>query len=462
MSMGKRIVIFGLGKIFEKYKKYIPEKDEIIAYIVNDENLHGKSIHGAKIYSPNYVLELEYDLIILMSDYAMEMKIQLLKIGCSESKIVHYVDYFNFESNFEIQKYISTDDDSFKKSCLIITSMLGYHGGALVAVYMALELQKRGYRTIIVADKAETRFLKEFLDKGLSFYIISNLQYLSWQNLKWVNVYDYIIVNTYPMVKCALEISKHKKVLFWLHESIQAFSAMDYWIEEIRENIDRENLRICAVSKIAKNNFIKKVKDVEIQILPYGIPDMGFENIKNVEKKGLNFGIVGEIYPEKQQLLFLQAVDLLGNEYRQDSRFFIVGAPVNKAYTEKVLTYAEKLENVVITGELSREEINVIYNQLDVLVIPSEETMSLIATEAMMKGKVCIVSDAAGMAEYVEVGENGLICRWGSVISLEEQMTYCLKNVSKLEKIKGSARKTYEDKFSLYEFGNRLEKLLLE
>ena len=113
-----------------------------------------------------------------------------------------------------------------------------------------------------------------------------------------------------------------------------------------------------------------------------------------------------------------------------------------------------------IMGERTRDALEEIYPQIDVVVVPSsQEAMSLVTTEAMMYGKVCILSDIAGMADYVEDGKNGFIFRSDDVNSLVKHMAYCIENREKLRVLGGNARKTYSQYFSMKAFGDRLEQI---
>lgn len=112
-------------------------------------------------------------------------------------------------------------------------------------------------------------------------------------------------------------------------------------------------------------------------------------------------------------------------------------------------------------GGLSRSEIHERYGEIDVVVCPSrEETASIVVTEGMMYGKVCIVSEVAGMAAYIEDGENGIICESENHVNLCDKMKWVIKNRKNLQTMGKRARETYEKYFSMESFGERLEKEL--
>ena len=91
-----------------------------------------------------------------------------------------------------------------------------------------------------------------------------------------------------------------------------------------------------------------------------------------------------------------------------------------------------------------------------------EDSLPIVATEAMMYGKVCIVSDKTGTADYLEDEKNGLICKAGDPKDLCRKMRWVIKNREKLKTMGSEARKVYEKHFTMDNFGKRLEEALKE
>lgn len=88
--------------------------------------------------------------------------------------------------------------------------------------------------------------------------------------------------------------------------------------------------------------------------------------------------------------------------------------------------------------------------------------MSIVVTEGMMYGKACIASDKTGIAQYMEDGENGLICKAEEPADLCEKMRWIMQNQEKLSVMGSRARQTYETYFTMKAFGQRLEGVLQE
>lgn len=451
-----KIAIFGTGQVYRENRERLDKEDKIVAFLDNDQCKQGGFVDGVPVFSPEKIRDLSYDKIVIMSDYAVEMRNQLLEEGCTEDTLVHYYEYFGEKCPIAIEWDLTKEEK--QKSYLFITSDADYHGGAMVTVYAAQELMRRGYRIAIIAAAGNKVFVEEFHKKGIEIKINQNLPYLKWDHLKWVLDFQKIIVNTYPMVLCALEISNQRSVSLWLHESEFIYSEMFYWEERIKKEIVNQNLDIYAVSDNAKQNFIKNVIPCSIGILHYGIPDTDSGGRFDVNVGRLNFAVIGTLYPVKQQLFFLQTILKMDKTKTEQMNIFIIGKAGYREYSEKVHNMAEHMERVCVVGELKREELDQMYEKIDVVVVPSIcETMSIVATEAMMRGKICIVSDSAGIAEYIISGENGFVFQNENAENLAEKIVWCIEHRDDLPRIGMNARRVYENYFSMEEFGDRLE-----
>ena len=101
-----------------------------------------------------------------------------------------------------------------------------------------------------------------------------------------------------------------------------------------------------------------------------------------------------------------------------------------------------------------------VYRQIDVVVIPSiYEALSIVATEAMMNGKICVISDNTGNAGFITPGENGFVFRNGDQEDLSEKIVWCIEHRDKLREIGENARKVYEANFTMKKMGDRLVQL---
>lgn len=83
-----KVVIFGAGKTGTDFLLTIRNREEVVAFIDNDSNKHGKEIHGITIRSVKELDELQYDVIYIacVQNY-MDIKNQLIELGISSNRI---------------------------------------------------------------------------------------------------------------------------------------------------------------------------------------------------------------------------------------------------------------------------------------------------------------------------------------------------------------------------------------
>ena len=123
----------------------------------------------------------------------------------------------------------------------------------------------------------------------------------------------------------------------------------------------------------------------------------------------------------------------------------------------------QKQHNVKLLGSLNRREMRKAFSEIDVIVSTSRaDTMSIVLTEGMMYGKICISSNSTGMARYIKDGENGFVFESENVEAAYKKMKWVFLHREELDNVRKMARLTYEKFFSMEAFGDRLEKELNE
>ena len=88
---GKKIVIFGAGRVGSSYVKYWQSCNDLQIVAVIDNKDRELPLHGISVFKPEYVQQLNYDYIIcatLREDMARSMITQLKELGISERKIL--------------------------------------------------------------------------------------------------------------------------------------------------------------------------------------------------------------------------------------------------------------------------------------------------------------------------------------------------------------------------------------
>lgn len=457
-----RLVVFGTGSFYKRRKALLPSSAMIVAYLDNNKDLEGKDIDGIKVYLPTEVKELKYDYIILVSGVPGQMKEQLLKLGVQMAKIVYWEEYISIKSKGIVEKYRPINTVQAKQSFLVIVPMVNYAGGFLTALYFAQAMLERGYRVVIATQIADNKLVQEILDLGIEVWICPSLLYLDEVELKWINSFDYILCNSLYTIVCASKIKKGKKLLFWLHEYSAQYKDL---VEQYKDYIEIENLsyiNIAAVSGIAKNNFANYFSNLEskVQILPFGIPEINAVNEK--AKVNIELMLCGAIYPLKNQIAFVEALDELTDKSKLKIHCKIIGKEVNKTYSDRLKHIVEKLAYVDVCGEYNRKQLEKELVNIDIVVCTSdEETMSMSIVEGMRSSAICLTNDNTGIAEFISNGKNGFVYKQGDKNDLKNKLEHIVEHFSELDYMRHNARKTYEKYFSMEAFGGEIGKIYM-
>lgn len=460
-----KTIIFGVGNYYKENKerlKEIPEI-EVIAFSDNNATLWNRKLEGIKVVEPALINSLEYDRILIMSTYISEIYNQLISLNIDKEKIVIWEQAVAESMQGQMDIYpCEKKIQDIKGKILIISTRLNYNGGSLASVYGAMALKDRGIEVILTAPGGNEKFIREITDYGITVVICPAFPYIFDKEKEMIKKFDVVLVNVFQMIKCAQEVRKIRPVLWWIHEPSVLYPPI---ITKYPDCIDEEKLsdiEIYAVSKNAQKNFNMVFPDRIKKNLPYGIPDMSAKKtgIRKKNKK-LIFAVIGIVSNLKSQDVFLDAVTEVRDSDRAE--YWMIGNVPDDAYGRKIKDRSSEIQSVRLLGELTRKEIYEAFSEIDIVVCTSQEEMlSLVITEAMMFGKVCITNDHTGNIDYINHGINGFIVPRNDVQVLARQMEWMIENPDMLNEIGAKARKTYEENFSMDIFGQNLERALIK
>jgi len=83
-----RALVFGAGAVGQWLLPQIRQKYDVIAFLDNDKTKQGGEIMGVPVYPPDFVVEIEHDIIIVASHAGVEsITEQLLKLGVWRERV---------------------------------------------------------------------------------------------------------------------------------------------------------------------------------------------------------------------------------------------------------------------------------------------------------------------------------------------------------------------------------------
>jgi glycosyltransferase involved in cell wall biosynthesis len=469
-----KIIVWGVNPEYINQIAEVMNNFEIVCFMDNDSSKWNTLWNGVKILPPPMVRYIEYDVIYIPdSDNYMQIGKQLVALGVSKEKVWNNIILRSYIHKGQLKIYSGTSNVIItkRKRVLIISTYLTYDGGTMAAIYAVEALKCRGYDVVLSSYDGNDKFIKEYRDKGISIIICPSIRYLNNEEITWISIFDLIIANTLVIISSACQLSGIKPVMLWIHEgdcmvgnlfyTVYKIPTLRYWNMDIERFLPK--ISIYGVSNIAKKSFNKYYTNIGVNVLSYSIPDESFGVRKSKFEKNVKgrlvYAIIGSIHPLKAQDIFIKAAISLHEKYGEVAEFWVIGEIEYRDFCKRVYDEYSGYEYIKFCGEMTRDEISNAYmNDIDVVVCASwQETMSIVLTEAMMYAKPSITTDATGMADYVEHGVNGLICKAGDVDDLRDKMEWMIVNRDKLENMGINARKTYEEYFTMDKFADRLE-----
>ena len=84
-----KVILFGASICGKKYLNHLSTDEKVLCFVDNNIDKHGKYLMGLPIRSPEEISSLEYDQIVITSEYYNEILKQLVDMGIPFEKIVY-------------------------------------------------------------------------------------------------------------------------------------------------------------------------------------------------------------------------------------------------------------------------------------------------------------------------------------------------------------------------------------
>jgi glycosyltransferase involved in cell wall biosynthesis len=189
--------------------------------------------------------------------------------------------------------------------------------------------------------------------------------------------------------------------------------------KKIRKKIDCFVLKAfdskVAVSDAVKKHF-KKHCNVQSKVIYNALPIKEFSLYKTDRKNKSNkFRVLtaGRFVDTKGHSYLLEAIKILNQDYL-NFEFLFVGRGGLEARLKK-----EAPSNVVFISELTHSELMNLYNEVDIVVVPSvAEAFGLVVCEAMVMEKPIVTTKVDGIVEIVNHNKEALLVPPKDALSL--------------------------------------------
>lgn len=454
-NTGCKIGVFGTGKYLENNRELVLELNPSM-YIDNSKDKHGKRINGCEVVYPYEAIAAKVDNIVIMSVHEKEMIEQLIELGYQRERIITFKNakkfvYFNNNRSDIREMYKEYREITCKeRSVLMITPVMTLNGASIALLNMCKILKNNGFKVVVVAPKTG-KITAHFLNEEIPVLFDSYLDEFNNELYEFMNAFEYVLFNSLLVQNMIYGIKKvDAKCIWWLHESDYGF---DHAYQDLNQFF-KPNLRIYGVGNRVISSARSKWGDIDVKNLIYGVEDCQ-RNKKEYGQK-IIISCPGLIYHVKAQDIFLASAEKLLKKYN-NVEFWIVGRIIDQNFFETLKPFIDRNpRRIKYLGEYSRNEMNKMYENTDIIVCPSRrDSMPTVVAEAMRSYILTVVSDVTGIASFIKDGINGYVFRSEDVENLTEKLEEAIDYCQDEEK-KALSRKIYEEHFSMESFKNEV------
>ena len=175
---------------------------------------------------------------------------------------------------------------------------------------------------------------------------------------------------------------------------------------------------------VVPSQFVKRMlqdngyRSNHIEVLPLGMEKPASAPPGIAPGRPLRFAFVGSILPWKGSEVLVRAFKAARHP---DLRLTFFGREdIIPAFSRSLRQLAESDQRIVFAGPFQPGDKDRAYNEIDVLVIPSlaHESFSLVAREALLRGKPVIAAKIGALPEVVVDGVNGFLTPPGDTEAL--------------------------------------------
>ncbi|MFA6271448.1 MAG: glycosyltransferase family 4 protein [Candidatus Paceibacterota bacterium] len=208
------------------------------------------------------------------------------------------------------------------------------------------------------------------------------------------------------------------------------------WMKEVCSKIDL----FIAPSEFIRRRFVAfGVPEARIKFSAYGFDTQKITVSQKPPAKLLRFGFIGTLMPAKGAHVLIRSFREIESD-RAELRIYGKAFSYKSAlgdYVGRIKAEAGK-KNIKFLGGFAHADINRIFKEIDVLVVPSiwYENAPLVIQEAFLARIPVIASRIGGIPELIRDGDNGFLFDAGDSKGLKEKLEYVISHPEVLNKFR--------------------------
>jgi glycosyltransferase involved in cell wall biosynthesis len=202
----------------------------------------------------------------------------------------------------------------------------------------------------------------------------------------------------------------------------------DWLVRRMGEEFQRADHVVCC-SELARETMIEHgVDENKLVVHRLGVNLVDFTRQPGRQRgdgRGLRLLFVGAMTPLKGLHYLLSAFTKLPG----DTELWLVGAlPTDQVLMKMIDDCMRETGRVKLIGPVPQVELNKIYNQCDLFVLPSlSDGWGMVVSQALACGLPAVVSDMTGAKEMIKPGLNGQIVKSRDLADLTEKLEWSIE-----------------------------------
>ncbi len=351
---------------------------------------------------------------------------------------------------------------------LVITPDLELNG-AQVVLNELLDLPFFSDRKIDLISPSKGPYGSIYEEKGIRTLIRPYIAGDSAFREHLIRDYKMVFINTSSCSKYLMFfVNTDVPVFYWLHETFTQLGMENNTLLDPR--LLSSNIRFFGVTGAVLEGINKRYGKVSIKLLPMPVADVSNEPadldmipqdiLDRIDGKILFFLPAAYTYIKGQDVL-IQAIAQLPKEYREKAHFVLCGysLPGQSEYLERLRRLCGMIPEITMLDSLSREEVYLWYKISDCVLAPSRvDATPTSIVEAMMFGRIVLVSDATGISKYLTDCVNAFVFPSENVEELMKRIMLIISEYGQLDAIGERGRLVYEANYSPKHVQKILEK----
>ena len=186
----------------------------------------------------------------------------------------------------------------------------------------------------------------------------------------------------------------------------------------------------------------------KIVVIPIGVDTDKFYPLDNSNKIPCSLLYIGRIDKRKGIDFLINAMPAVTRKLPQ-ATLFVGGTGKDAAKLKERVKAAGIEKNVKFLGFIAEEKLNIWYNKVQCVVVPSMfEGFGLTAIESMAAGTCLIATNVDSLKNIVDDGVDGYLVDYGDIESLSSRIIYLLNDPSERNKICRRAKEKVETVFN--------------